>query len=318
MHFIDRDFDVTLIAEEKKASIRYGTRSFHHHFVFLSESNFLDQIYISRFLLAKFYLKEDKEAMFKLYNNDHILILENKINYTRHGNKYEIKDSVLNQQIAKDVKKLVSIQNKLQKNKDYFNIEVNQFIKSLNIDAQINIELSELEKEWLLFELSLNTKSKQKDKQYGIFNIFIDYISFERVPDNFMLDLFSDTLQNILYQEVCTCSSYCFFEELKKNQIAFFGTDIDKIKINEANLLLSLWEDLNKRQRTALYFISDCFENTPLLNLSFLRKDFDINIFIELMTEPYQPDDEDQSFLRTNIINVYDFLMLDNTSQLVH
>jgi hypothetical protein len=59
-----------------------------------------------------------------------------------------------------------------------------------------------------------------------------------------------------------------------------------------------LWETLTHRKRAALLYLYHEFENTTLLNLAFLRPDFDLKNYQFLMCTPLQPDSNDEKIIR--------------------
>ncbi len=102
----------------------------------------------------------------------------------------------------------------------------------------------------------------------------------------------------------CNCSNDgCFFDMLNTAYTTFFEEEdlLKDGKLDEAKAeiqLAKIWKELTPKQRVVLNFLDNRFANTPLINLYLLTPNANVQEYIYKMTYPYQPDSEDDLFVR--------------------
>jgi hypothetical protein len=95
-----------------------------------------------------------------------------------------------------------------------------------------------------------------------------------------------------------------FFDALKVTKKLFFDRDysteagaIDEKRLNED--FEKIWEEFSFNQKLALKFLESEHQNNTLLNLYFFHPNFKLKEYQRLICMPYQPDSEDESWLRS-------------------
>ena len=138
-------------------------------------------------------------------------------------------------------------------------------------------------------------------------------VSSEIVP--YLVSNVISKLPSVVGKTVCDCdnTAACFFDVLHKAYSTFFNESellsdsvLDEIKVEKQ--FNEIWNGLSFKQRAVIEYLDYQFGNTPLLNLYLFTPNADIQQYIYKMTYPYQPDSEDDAFVRSTASLVWFYL----------
>jgi hypothetical protein len=108
----------------------------------------------------------------------------------------------------------------------------------------------------------------------------------------------------VLNNDSCNCENDgCFFDILKENQLYFFkhnyrdkNGEIEFYKVESD--FDKIWANLSIREKASLLFLYDEFRNSTLLNIGFIKTNFNLINYQFKMCYLYQPDSEDEQWVR--------------------
>ncbi len=165
-----------------------------------------------------------------------------------------------------------------------------------------------------------------KKKEHSLFDLYTILFQFDNKDFEGLLSMLLQNFEYIYQNTQCDCGSEgCFFDLLKSNQTHFFkgsyflgnlGINFDKITDD----FRALWSSFSKRQQVTLVYLFRKFENSTLLNLAFLKPDFDLYRYQILMCHPYQPDEPDDFIVRyiSTLANYFLHGIVDSTEKSQH
>jgi len=181
-----------------------------------------------------------------------------------------------------------------------------------NTQEGLQDDLNPEDWEILMFEHSLGRNRRKKlFSLSSIYSIFLkrDFTDVTSIT----LNLFSNFDQEYVIEH-CDCGyEGCFFETLKANQRYFFKGDYheENGEINNEKVLHDfgvIWSNLSPRQKAVLIFLYQGLGNSTLLNLAFVKPDFNLTRYQYLMCLPYQSDDPDEYMVRSFSTFAYYFI----------
>ena len=324
---------------EKNQSIFYKSDNhespFEHHFVYSQKgegfNTFIDQSKFLRFELAKTIhelsnTKTDNkintgcetsrkysDSSVQLTSGDKVFIdsLKNeliiRIQFVNSNQILELnltnpdKKSSITKCINED---LIRYENAL---KEVSKKEKTKLLELLNQSTSLNEHLNSLSETDLFllhFENSIISEYNKPLPSYSLTNVLNEILE-ELNETEWLFSLLMENFDYVYNTEECLCGSDgCFFDVLKGNQREFFKDNylnqdglIDENKIKAD--LNKLWSKLNFKEKIALKYLATELQNSTLLNLYFLHPEFNLSEYQRLMCMPYQPDSEDEIWLRS-------------------
>ena len=326
------DFKVKPISDVDGETLFLKVEPLLYKFVWLNEReshNRLEQFLVLRHELAAYLLSHldygSPKGSWNLVNNDKItfigglnsLRLECKIRMSNTTFPVSDESGLFISTLLKDVELLRKNEKKMNKN------SIDHFISSLfgefESDQDIWKKMTRLDLEILLFEHSL--MKRRKNRPSSMSNLYQVYLKGDFADTKPLLQKLLINFEYIYENQECDCGSDgCFFDILKSNQTHYFKGDyhhveggIDNEKVTRD--FESLWEGLSEREKTALLYLYQEFENSTLLNLAFLKSDFDLYKYQHLMCFPYQPDDPSDFMVRTVSTLANHFIRIDEASR---
>jgi hypothetical protein len=181
-------------------------------------------------------------------------------------------------------------------------------------DEKKNYPYSPLTKSIAGFELKL-FKSQKNWKQNSILYELLNLEAQDSgIDDFFFLDNLMQTLPLVLNKTECDCGNEgCFFDMLHAAYTTFFTEDdlLTNDSLDEEKVMAQLKElsnQLDAKQRAVLNYLHMEFGNTPLINLYLVIENADFEEYMDKMTYPYQPDSEDEAYIRKIIAAVRFYL----------
>lgn len=179
--------------------------------------------------------------------------------------------------------------------------EVSKILRFNKDDSQIQNSLTEIDLEILQFEKKIITPKNTKDCLTSIYRFMFKHDSFD---NHWLRDNLMENFEFVYTNDSCTCGEEsCFFPILKENQEYFFKKDYHNKNRVDNKLVFNdfdgIWGNLKLKQKAALGFLYSEFYNSTLLNLAFIKPDFNLNRYLTLMCYPYQPDSKDENWVRT-------------------
>jgi hypothetical protein len=330
---IESDFEVTLIAQNENMSFFGATKDIFYHFVFIKNTDDYDEIkqyYIHRFEIANWlynFGNNNGEFVLNLTESGIHLILESPIDLNaeklsddynlvieHHDNtmNFPLKENSFGEILLKDYELITNVYADSVK-KPFRKKIISKIIEAY--DETITYPFSLHSLIIAAFESKvLKTKNKWRQTS-GVYRLFKSEfnVSLEIVPS--LVSNLIDNLPIVVGKTTCECENTvaCFFELLNKSYSTFFNeaellTDgvIDKIKLEKQ--FNEIWNGLSVKQRAVIKYLDYEFCNTPLLNLYLFTPNAAIQEYIYKMTYPYQPDSEDDAFVRTTSSLVWFYL----------
>lgn len=318
---IESDFKVEKIGTSGNSKLFGGVKNFHYHFVVLSvenKSRTLDQYYVHRYELTKLVKFTERHKKLKNINGSFSNGAQITVNYDDSNCRIDLafpNDAIefenvfngsLNSTLKEDLKKIKEVQVK-DSIKDSYKRDILR--KVLNDENGLFTDKIDLISDdvynMLAFEFKLMEKKKKLIREPGMYSIYQIILRDELKITNLNKNLLFDGVELVLVKGSCDCGNKgCFFDLLKKSQHLYFDDDrllkngsLDK---ELADVIFNkLWENSTRRQKTVLLFLDMQFRNTALLNMVFWHDDFDLDYYLYLMCFPYQPDSDDEQWVRT-------------------
>jgi hypothetical protein len=308
------DFEVTVVAQKEENYFLADKKNVFFHFVFFHKKGYyneVNQFYIHRFELADWLNK----VINKKVEND-INVASGLVNLSFQTNGEEQILSIQYDEIAFEVnlvendfcKQLLSDVSILEK------IDIESIKKAFKkkiisavvdeYDVNKNYTLSDTTLRAAAFEL----KSSKTKKTWQRTSYFYDLLKME-LQDTVEMNKYLASelmmgLDIVVGKTECNCiNDGCFFDILNTAYTTFFNEEdlLTVGKLDEAKAefeLAKIWKELTPKQRVVLNFLDDRFGNTPLINLYLLAPNVNVQEYIYKMTYPYQPDSEDDLFVR--------------------
>jgi hypothetical protein len=302
---IASDFSVKEISTTEEITLFGAAKGVLLHFV-LSGSHQISQFYVHRHEMArclKSGFNTPGSQVYKLSSGLSVEVISNPKGLSvlsgSHTLPVDLKKSALGKLILSDISLLDEIENKL-KDKEYAG-SVGARITGNNAEqAKSVFDLQEIG--LAAFEFAILDKQKKIDRNGGIYSLlknkasnFIPELSFLMMGDN-----------TVFTSDHCDCGSDgCFFsmlsdtinEQFKGKEFFLTNGNFDDKKA--AKIFDAFWSGLSAGQQAALRYLEFEFNNSVFLNISMFNKNFSLQEYLRLMTFPYQPDSEDEAFVRT-------------------
>lgn len=308
---IAADFGALPITESEEQTLFLNVDKVFYKFVWLDQSkgySQLEQFYLLRYELAStlksHYDSKSEESEFTLTSGE-------LIRFFGRGKTLEVylkphlssivfnipvsSDLVIN--ILSDLEKLAAIRSEASNN------SIETLLKDLVENKSHLKKLSEsfttADLEFVLFEKAILVERGGNDLT-SLYRFALNEDLSDPSELSFSLLEYFENIYNI---ESCECGKdSCFFDMLKANKQHFLNSDyltqegdFENSKV-EADFK-KLWENLTINKKAALKYLYNEFRNTTLLNLAFIKPQFDLMDYQYLMCYPYQPDSEDQDWV---------------------
>ena len=295
---------------EEKCSI------LEHHFVWLNEGegyNEIEQSKILRYEIAHYrceFEASGKEAEgYALSNGDRLEFVNEFGNiligmYFSNSNTSFCYDPAIEdcqdemiKTLSKDAIELKAIRTDILEKKRGEIFHNDNLTETLDTYSPFDFEV-------MMFEQRIAEIENSRLPSYSLTECFENFTNDLSDLGSLKLSL-KENFEYVYQTEECYCGSDgCFFDVLKANQKLFFDGDylteareIDEKRLDED--FSKLWDELSFNQKIALKFLESELQNSILLNLYFLHPDFKLNEYQRLICMPYQPDSEDESWLRS-------------------
>jgi len=314
VEIIASDFEVSVVAQKEENYFLADKKNVFFHFVFFQKKGYYNEVkqfYIHRFELADWLNK----VINKKVEND-LNVASGLVNLSFQTNGEEQILSIQYDEIAFEVnlvetdfgKQLLSDVSILEK------IDVESIKKAFKkkiisavvdeYDVNKNYTLSDTTLRAAAFEL----KSSKTKKTWQRTSCFYDLLKME-LQDTVEMNKYLASelmmgLDIVVGKTECNCTNDgCFFDMLNTAYTTFFkeedlltdgNVDSDKVELQ----FTKIWNELDVKQRAVMNFLDYQFGNTPLINLYLLTPNCNIQEYIYKMTYPYQPDSEDDAFVR--------------------
>lgn len=311
-NLIKMDFGVETICVNEKEKLFLKVENSFYKLVWLNElddNNRIEQFYLLRYELAnhlKTYLDSRGE------NSTFILTSSEEITFAGNTDKLEIqlrthfsdtifKGSGHNEMILtmlSDLNILSSHEEGLiTKKQSKF---LDDLLKNRSVDDEVSYTLTDKDFEIIQFEKTL-LNNQSHNSLIDIYKILFNesLSNAEGLKVNLFLNF-----ENIYNAESCDCGfEGCFFEMLKENQKYFFGKNYhDQDGIMDSGKVEydfdQIWSGLSIKEKACLTFLYKEFQNSILFNLGLLKPNFNLMKYQFLMCYPYQPDSEDDQWVR--------------------
>lgn len=311
---IASDFDVTIIAQNEQNYFLADTKNVFLHFVFFQEKDYYNEVkqyYVHRFELANWL----NNALSKKGANT-LKMASGLVDLSFHSNEKEQILTIQYDEIAFEVnltesdlgKKLIADLTLLEK----IDAECTKKAFKKKIISSI-VEEFDVNKTYTISDTSLSAaafelKSSKTKKTWQRTSYFYDLLKME-LQDTIEINKYLASelimgLDIVVGKTECNCTNDgCFFDMLNTAYTTFFKEEdlLTDGKLDEEKAeiqLAKIWNDLNPKQRAVLNFLDYQFGNTPLINLYLLTPNSSVQEYIYKMTYPYQPDSEDDTFVR--------------------
>lgn len=314
VEIIASDFEVTVVAQHEENYLLADKKNVFFHFVFFQKKGYYNEVkqfYIHRFELADWLNK----VLNKMAEND-LYLASGLVNLSFQSNGEEqilsiqydeitfevnLVETDFGKQLLSDVSILEKIDSESVKKafkKKIISAIVDEY------DAIKNYTISDTTLRAAAFEF----KSSKTKKTWQRTSYFYDLLKME-LQDNIEMNKYLASelmmgLEIVVGKTECNCTNDgCFFELLNTAYTTFFKeedllTD-GKLDVAKSEIeLVKIWKELTPKQRVVLNFLDDRFGNTPLINLYLLTPNANVQEYISKMTYPYQPDSEDDLFVR--------------------
>ena len=314
VEIIASDFNVSIIAKSDENYVLAEQKSTFLHFVFFQKREYYNEVkqyYVHRYELADFL----NNALYKKGTNT-LKVASGLIDLSFHSNEKEQILTIQYDEIAFEVnltesdlgKKLISDLTLLEKidaeyTKKAFKKKIISSIVE-EFDENENYQFSEIALRVAAFELKiLKTKKNWQRSSYYYKLLKLEFQDTKEL-DPYLASNLTMGLNIVVGKTECDCTNDgCFFDMLNTAYTTFFKEEdlLTDGKLDEEKAeiqLAKIWNDLNPKQRAVLNFLDYQFGNTPLINLYLLTPNSSVQEYIYKMTYPYQPDSEDDTFVR--------------------
>lgn len=154
------------------------------------------------------------------------------------------------------------------------------------------------------FELKISKTKKTWHRTSYFYDLVKMEINDSKEMNTYLASNLLMGLDVVVGKTECNCGNDgCFFEMLNTAYTTYFKEEelLTDGKLDEAKAeiqLAKIWDKLTLKERVVLNFLDDQFGNTPLINLYLLTPNANVQEYIYKMTYPYQPDSEDDLFVR--------------------
>jgi len=166
------------------------------------------------------------------------------------------------------------------------------------------------------FELKILKTKKTWQRSSYYYKLLKLELQDNKEMDPYLASNLSMGLNIVVGKTECDCGNDgCFFEMLNTAYTTFFKEEdlltdgkLDEVKAEIQ--LTKIWSELNPKQQAVLNFLDYQFGNTPLINLYLLTPNANVQEYIYKMTYPYQPDSEDDLFVRriASLVGFYNYI----------
>ena len=322
---IKSDFDVELIEVGKTMSFFAAQKKLLFHFVFLQKKlayNEIDQLYLPRFEIANWlyrYFNEEGESILNISSMG-IFVEINMVIDLAHNVKDQrytldmtfknetvcmgINDTSFGKSLLKDVDLLKKVY-KAAEGKDFLASVLKTIFDDYSETAVYETTVLSL------IQVAFEQRLIKSNKNWRHHSVISGLLKIEHeTPSDAYPQLWGDimaTMPLVAIEKSCDCGSdACFFDLLNTAFTTFFK-DADVVSngtVDEEKVNLEfdrIWRGLPLKQKVLLTYLDQEFSNTPLLNLYILTPDCDIQEYLYKMTYPYQPDSEDDYFVRSSV-----------------
>ncbi len=314
VEIIASDFELTVVAQKEENYFLADKKNVFFYFVFFQKKGYYNEVkqfYIHRFELADWLNKVINKKVendlnlasglvslsFQTNGEDKIL----SIQYDEIAFEVNLVETDFGKQLLSDVSILDKIESESIKKafkKKIISAVVDEY------DVNKNYTLSDTTLRAAAFEL----KSSKTKKTWQRTSYFYDLLKME-LQDTVKMNKYLASelmmgLEIVVGKTECNCSNDgCFFDMLNTAYTTFFKEEdlVTDGKLDEEKAgiqLAKIWKELTPKQRVVLNFLDDRFGNTPLINLYLLTPNTNVQEYIFKMTYPYQPDSEDDLFVR--------------------
>lgn len=315
VEIIASDFEVELLAQNGENSLLAAPKNVFIHFVvFQKRSGYNDvkQFYVHRYEIASWLLSSIDVAK----NTKPLAIVEGNILVSLKFEEaspmllitfYEVTytidltDSDFGRLLRSDSDSLAKIHS-VNSKKDFKKKMISAILNGY--DEKTIYPFSADSLTIAAFELKLFKSKKSWQQLSDYYRLLKLEYKDSKVIDPYLVDNLMSSLPIVVGKTECDCGSdACFFDLLNKAYTTFFteaniltdgNVDSDKVELQ----FTKIWNELDVKQRAVMNFLDYQFENTPLINLYLLTKNASFEEYIYKMTYPYQPDSEDDLFVR--------------------
>ena len=311
---IASDFDVTVITQNEQNYFLADTKNVFLHFVFFQKKEYYNEVkqyYVHRYELADFLDKAiNKKGTTSLkvasglidlsfHSNEKEQILS--IQYDEISFEVNLTESDFGKQLIADASVLEKINTESTK-KAFKKKIISSIVEEF--DENEIYPFSEIALRVAAFELKILKTKKTWQRSSYYYKLLKLELQDNKEMDPYLASNLSMGLNIVVGKTECDCTNDgCFFEMLNKAYTTFFKEEdlLTDGKLDEAKAEIQLekiWNDLNPKERAILNFLDYQFGNTPLINLYLLTPNANVQEYIYKMTYPYQPDSEDDLFVR--------------------
>lgn len=324
MHnIIRRDFQIPVVAENERNYFFAKTNKELFHFIFLSSPNngySLGQYYVHRFEIANWLHEmqentfvsdeinvnkrikarltfDDKENTANELTSATLTIIYKKISYA-----ISLGQNPFGQDLIKDVELLTKIKKRKTTRSAKHKIKTALGITTEESFSQI---LTPHRFTIAAFEYSIMRSIARWQKESSFYKLLLLESQDKKEIDSQMIENLIEALHIVVNKTECNCDDQaaCFFDLLKTSYTYFFNEselltdeEIDSEKVKTQ--FNQLWNQLGVKERVVLNYLHQTFGNTPLINLYLLVPQEDPYEYLYKMTYPYQPDTEDDAYVR--------------------
>ncbi|MFN3589384.1 MAG: hypothetical protein ACK4UP_08370 [Spirosomataceae bacterium] len=320
---IRHDFQIPVVAENEESYFFAKTNKELFHFIFTSpvEKGYsLGQYYVHRFEIAN-WLYEMQENTFV---SDEINVNKRiKVRLTfndKEGTANELTSATLTiiykdipyaislgqNPFGQDLIKDVELLTKIKQGKTTRSAK-NKIKTALGITTEESFSQILTPHRFTIaaFEYSIMRSIARWQKQSSFYKLVRLEIQDKKEIDTQIVENLIKALPIVVNKTDCNCDdkAACFFDLLKTSYTYFFNEselltdeemDSEKVKTQ----FNQLWNQLSVKERVVLNYLHETFENTPLINLYLLVPQGDPYVYLYKMTYPYQPDSEDDAYVR--------------------
>ncbi len=305
---ITADFGVELISEKGNEILYFKVDNLFHKFIFIDggeASNELKQFFLLRYELAKC-LKSYIDSAYS--ENRFVLSSGEEMNFG--GDKKQLGIDVKTH--FSDTVFTIPVNNELTKTllsdlelldttiSDLDSAAKNRITMKLVEDPMkiqgVEDKLTDEDFEIIQFETNLS----EGTLRFNLFNIYKTLLNENLTKTRRLKSYLIDDFDYFYTTESCDCGNIvCPFDMLKENQLHFFNNDyydrygdVDPEKVEHD--FDNLWATLSLKERAILLYLSHEFQNTTLLNLGYLKPDFNLAHYQFLMSYPYEINSPDE------------------------
>ena len=326
VEIIASDFEVTVVAQQEENYFLADKKNVFFHFVFFQNQedyNEVKQYYLHRYELADWLNK----VINKKEEND-LNVASGLVNLSFHSNGEEriliiqydevafemnLIENDFGKQLLADLTLLEKVD--AESTKKAFNKKIISAVLD-EFDEHKNYPFSDSHLRIAAFELKILKKITSRHHVTDYFKLLQKLNLDSKDVDSYMVYNLKNSLEAVVGKTACDCGSEgCFFDLLHKAYITFFteedllveeNLDEEKVTIE----LNKIWNNLDSKSRSVMNFLEIKFGNTPLINLYLLTKNASFEEYIYKMTFPYQPDSEDDAFVRrlVSLVRFYNCL----------